>query len=87
MGRTIVMLALVMFVGIGAVSLTGCKRMSRKSSTSSSKCDGCAEMTKAGKGWCDDCGKGMVDGKDVACFGCYIEKTKGIACAACAKRE
>ena len=87
MSRTIVMLALVMFVAVGGVSLTGCKKAGKKSSTSSSKCDGCAEMAKAGKGWCDGCGKGMVDGKEVACYGCYVQKTGGPDCANCAKRE
>ena len=87
MGRTIVMLALVMFVGIGAVSLTGCKRIRKNSSTSASKCEDCAKMADAGKGWCDGCDKGMVDGKEVACYGCYVQKTGGPDCAQCAKRE
>jgi hypothetical protein len=44
----------------------------------------CADMSKAGHGWCEHCGGGMVDGKATTCKECG---TAGKACAAHAGGE
>ena len=90
MSRIAVTLALVLFVGLGGVSLSGCKKNKNTSSSATTKagdCAGCAKLMADGKGWCDGCDKGVVDGKAVECYGCYVQKTGGPDCAKCAKRE
>lgn len=43
---------------------------------------------KAGESvWCDACGHGYVEGKKVACKGCYDAKSGGEACTDCVKPE
>jgi hypothetical protein len=64
---TLVLLVALLFVSVGCQS-------------SNDGCPGCTAMEKSGTGWCDHCGKGMVDGKSVDCMGCYEAMTGGPAC-------
>jgi hypothetical protein len=69
---TVVVLIAVLFFTVG------CK-------SSGDGCPGCMSVEKSGTGWCDHCGKGMVDGKAVECHGCYTAMTGGPACPAHSK--
>ena len=85
MGRIVVTLALVLLVGFGGVALSGCKNKGKDSSTATAgKCEACAKLMADGEGWCENCGKGMKEGKEVICFGCY---TKGAECSEHKVRE
>ena len=85
MARIVVTLALVLCVGFGGFALSGCKAKSgTQTSATAGKCEACAKLMAGGEGWCDNCGKGMKDGKEITCFGCY---TKGAECNQHKKRE
>ncbi len=50
---------------------------------------GCAACAKGKAGeavWCGSCKAGYVDGNKVACHGCFLAKTGGPACKACAAK-
>lgn len=78
----------MIIVGLALVGflMTGCKTKSPKSGSpeasvsTSSKCADCAMMMAKGTGWCDGCDKGMVKGKSVVCWGCYVHKKGGNEC-------
>ena len=84
MRRIMTTVALVLCVGFGVVALSGCKRGAKMMEGNG------IEVNMKGMavgGWCEDCGKGMVNGKEVKCYGCYKAKTGGSACNQCAPRE
>ena len=85
------MIVVVLGFALTGLMLTGCAT-SGSASTKSAKmatsgCAGCNKMAADGTGWCDKCYKGVVNGKEVKCWGCYVEKTGGPACSTCAKKK
>ena len=85
------MMVVVLGLALSGLLLSGCATsgtMSSKAATSATPgCAGCAKVASDGAGWCDTCYKGVVKGKEVKCWGCYVEKTGGPACSACAKKK
>lgn len=73
---------LVSGFALAGVLLLGCasRGSARGSSSAATGCENCARMIGHGSGWCDLCSKGVVKGKPVDCWECYVAKTGGNAC-------
>ena len=72
--------------------VAGCNSDSKQSvaardTASTPACAPCATGKSGGTAWCKSCNTGFVKGKKVRCQPCYVAKTGGPACAACAKKN
>lgn len=54
-------------------------------SAESAGCEKCGLGIDGKNGWCDACGKGYFDGKEVTCKGCYEAMAGGPPCEKCKK--
>ena len=73
--------------GGGACGAKACGSKACALKAKAAACAACAKG-KAGKAvWCDSCKAGYVDGKKVACKGCFVAKTGGPACKVCAAKK
>ena len=85
------MVAMVLGLALCGLLFTGCatsgSTASKSAKMATSGCAGCSKMAADGTGWCDTCYKGVVAGKEVKCWGCYVEKTGGPVCSACAQKK
>jgi hypothetical protein len=66
---------------VGVVLLSGCSSSGGHSGLPA--CAKCEVVKTAGTGWCDTCKKGLVNGQEITCPGCYAAKTGGPACPIC----
>ena len=73
--------------GGGACGARPCGSKACALKATSTACPACAKG-KAGEAvWCDSCKVGYVDGKKIACKGCFVAKTGGPACEVCAAKN
>ena len=97
------LLITVLFTALVGLSLAGCQSSAKRCGgacdgrgcgsgacpikATTPGCKACAKGKAGEAAWCDSCKVGYVDAKKVACRGCFLAKTGGPACAACAAKS
>jgi hypothetical protein len=63
----------------------GCAEGECNCSKAAASCAGCKPLVAGQTGWCEDCGKGFFEGKEVNCVGGCKANPGGPPCTGCVK--